>query len=266
MQQIKILFHFILFLCFFFFFSCKKKSNSSDCLLLKVKNATSQQDFFYDDKDRIERVEYSFIIDGSPVLSSYTTWNYYDDSNRIRTYTFYNENGKKESLQRFYYDRDNLLSRMETYTESFLSAGEFVLIEFITFESDKNSTCKNSSESIFNIDAITQEEELIKYITYDYLDETCSHLKKIYDREGSLTHTQELIFDGQKSPQVEPFKTSNTVLHNLISHIYRNELNGTLISESTSTYEYNEEGYPVKRIRSRDIGIQTIFDYEYSCD
>ena len=248
-------------------FSCKKEDNISDeCLLVTLKYPHTQNDFFYDERNRINRVEYSSSNGDSIWLPNYTTWSYFGNTSKIREWARFDGSDKKASFTRFFYDENDVLIKRERYSPHFFFDDQFKLSEFSTFEYDETADCKNISEYNYNYDAIDNESELWRYRIYEYTDANCSHKWMSYASDGTLQTTQELIFDDQKSPQIEPFLTPNTTLHNLIEQTYFSNWNDTLISSSTSIYEFNEAGFPTKKIQNRFPGVDRIIEYEYSCN
>lgn len=239
---------------FLIFFSCRKKDNNlpgqeKKALLTKISTSSTNTTYEYNEQKRA--VNNKVVYPTSPV-NNYTS-----------TYT-YNDKGQ---LTEWYIDREYPARDATKIAMTYNSGGQLVMSETYTVNGSATTlvtkliaTYSQGKVAIHQTDYPAGVSHLeVEYYTNDKGNLT----KQIQHRpDGSEWITTEYLeYDdhpasGTSLPGTTFYKNAN----NYLSATFTDHEAGS-ISNRTYSYEYNDEGYPVKRSTS---GTSTITVYEYT--
>lgn len=230
-------------------FSCGKDDGGPEPLqtyLSKVITSASVTTHYYDENNRVTSSEVEFS--SSPV-NNYSSTYTYNSSGQLTEWLITNTTSTKTRLL-YFYNSSGQISRIETYL---VSPGG-------SSTPDRESVASYATPG--KIRVLTTPFGGSSYLETDYFTDAKGNIIKqqTYSPSGTMTTTSEYrSFDDKNSPSLSTPRTSfaRNVNNYLEVAITSHDTGG--LSTGTYAYEYNPEGYPVKRTTNTG----SIFTYEY---
>jgi len=249
---------------FIIFSSCEKDEiekkdevSNATCLPTEINydNNNYTRKFTYNTESQIIRED---IIDNNTNIG-YNTFEY--NANKLIKQNAYNAQSTLKSYYTYEYNSSNQLIA-EKYFD--LSNGSAIEKESFTYEYSSPTELKKSS--------YFENNTLYSYRTYQYSNGLMTKIQS-FKANGNQSGQTEIEYDNNKSalsslnPIIVLFGTTAFPYQkNIIKHIVKDANGQTVNDESySSTYEYNSQGYPLKRNENRlDGRIRSVL-YKYNC-
>ena len=104
------------------------------------------------------------------------------------------------------------------------------------------------------------------YESFEYANSSSKNplKQKSYSADGTLNLTSEFEYDNKKTPYDKLSFIIEIFSENNVTKVTRSDSGGVLEVTST-TYEYNDKGYPTKAITSDGSGDSTVETFTYEC-
>jgi len=271
--------------------SCKKDSSSNVvaakrqlCYVTKQsKGADMLYEFIYDTTSTLLRInEYS-----KGALSNYSVYEY-NSLRRKSVVRSYDGNNNATHYTTFDYLPTGYIKSASKYEK--IKNGDFVK----TYRNDYQYTNSGQviKESFYSIDTLNQtgsSAKLYKIIAYSYdvkgnaVSVTVSEVKETTNYYGgsnvseTIYQIETLDYDGKYnlfkelpsvlSSDLPLYTELNSISASNATKVIFNNLRGDILAQSyTTTYEYNEQGYPTKQtVIPIGGGSQTVYTFDYKC-
>ncbi|GAA5042266.1 hypothetical protein GCM10011506_44420 [Marivirga lumbricoides] len=228
------------------------------CLVTKFYTEIYSVNITYDEKEQVDRINYSRLDNGFSVYLDYQ----YNDESKVSTINYYLEDGTLVGYYTQEYNSDGQLIE-ETYHEKDSETDEMSFISYQRYSYDEKSRLVR----VDYYDALT--DEILNHTLYTKFDSVGNFLEvEYYGGDGTLTKISEFTYDDKPNARLSlngfyyGYEAFYSTPNNITKIVVKNSDDVIVEEDGISfTYSYNPEGYPTKA----ESGDNTV-NYEYNCN